>query len=46
MIADNDEDNRCLLKSILELKGFVVLEATKARSSRLGNRNAAGLIAH
>jgi CheY-like chemotaxis protein len=27
MIADHDEDNRCLLKSILELKGFVVLEA-------------------
>ena len=27
MIADHDEENRCLLKSILELKGFVVLEA-------------------
>ena len=27
MIADSNEDDRCLLKSILELKGFQVLEA-------------------
>lgn len=27
MVADNDDDERCLLKSILELKGFQVLEA-------------------
>lgn len=27
MVADNDEGERCLLKSILELKGFQVLEA-------------------
>lgn len=27
MIAECDEDERCLLKSILELKGFAVLEA-------------------
>ena len=27
MIAECDEDERCLLKSILELKGFIVLEA-------------------
>ena len=33
MIADNDEDNRCLLKSILELKGFVVLEATNGQEA-------------
>ncbi len=33
MVADNDEDNRCLLKSILELKGFVVLEATNGQEA-------------
>jgi len=27
MVADSDEDERCLLKSVLELKGFQVLEA-------------------
>lgn len=27
MIAETDKDERCLLKSILELKGFTVLEA-------------------
>src|SRR6185436_14784936 len=27
MIAECDEDERCLLKSVLELKGFSVLEA-------------------
>ncbi|HXD33630.1 MAG TPA: response regulator [Pyrinomonadaceae bacterium] len=27
MIADCDEDERCLIKSILELKGFTVIEA-------------------
>ncbi|MBC8030677.1 MAG: response regulator [Pyrinomonadaceae bacterium] len=27
MVADSDEDERCLMKSILELKGFQVLEA-------------------
>jgi len=33
MVADHDEDNRCLLKSILELKGFVVLEATNGQEA-------------
>ena len=33
MVADNDEDNRCLLKSILELKGFFVLEATNGQEA-------------
>jgi len=33
MVADNDEDNRCLLKSILELKGFVVLEASNGQEA-------------
>src|SRR5258706_10838945 len=33
MIADNNEDNRCLLKSILELKGFVVLEAANGQEA-------------
>ena len=27
MVADSDDDERCLVKSILELKGFTVLEA-------------------
>ena len=27
LIVENDEDDRCLLKSVLELKGFNVLEA-------------------
>ncbi len=27
MVADSNEDDRCLLKSILELKGFQVFEA-------------------
>lgn len=27
MVADSDDDERCLVKSILELKGFDVLEA-------------------
>jgi len=27
MVADSDEDERCLMKSVLELKGFRVLEA-------------------
>ncbi len=33
MIADCDEDNRCLLKSILELKGFNVLEAADGQEA-------------
>lgn len=33
MIADHNEDNRCLLKSILELKGFFVLEATNGQEA-------------
>ena len=33
MIADPDDDNRCLLKSILELKGFVVIEATNGQEA-------------
>ena len=33
MIADHDEDNRCLLKSVLELKGFVVFEATNGQEA-------------
>ena len=27
MVADSEDDTRCFLKSLLELKGFVVLEA-------------------
>ena len=33
MIADHDDDNRCLLRSILELKGFVVLEASNGQEA-------------
>jgi CheY-like chemotaxis protein len=33
MIADHDDDNRCLLKSILELKGFVVVEASNGQEA-------------
>lgn len=33
MIADCDEDERCLLKSILELKGFSVLEAADGQQA-------------
>lgn len=33
MIADCDEDNRCLLKSILELKGFIVLQAVDGKEA-------------
>ena len=33
MIVDGDEDNRCLLKSILELKGFFVLQAADGQEA-------------
>src|SRR6267142_5162214 len=33
MIADCDEDERCLLRSILELKGFSVLEAVDGQQA-------------
>lgn len=33
MVADHDDDNRCLLKSILELKGFVVVEASNGQEA-------------
>jgi CheY-like chemotaxis protein len=33
MIVDGDEDNRCLLKSILELKGFLVLQAADGQEA-------------
>jgi len=33
MIADCDEDERCLLRSILELKGFSVLEAADGQQA-------------
>lgn len=33
MVADSDEDERCLLKSILELRGFQVLEALDGREA-------------
>ena len=33
MIVDSDEDNRCLLKSILELKGFLVVQAADGREA-------------
>src|SRR5215470_18221605 len=33
MIADCDEEDRCLLKSILELKGFTVLEAANGQEA-------------
>lgn len=33
MIADNDEEERCLLKAILKLKGFKVIEAADGREA-------------
>lgn len=33
MIADHDEDERCLLKAVLKLKGFRVIEATNGREA-------------
>ena len=33
MIADNDEDERCLLRAVLRLKGFNVIEATNGREA-------------
>jgi CheY-like chemotaxis protein len=33
IIADDDEDDRCLLKSILELKGFDVIEAADGQEA-------------
>jgi adenylate cyclase len=33
MIADHDEDERCLLKAILKLKGFTVVEAANGREA-------------
>lgn len=33
MIAETDKDERCLLKSILELKGFSVLEAVDGQQA-------------
>ncbi|MEK6281483.1 MAG: response regulator [Acidobacteriota bacterium] len=33
MLADADDDNRCLIKSILELQGFFVVEATNGQEA-------------
>ena len=33
MIADNDEEERCLLKAILKLKGFKVVEAADGQEA-------------
>jgi two-component system cell cycle response regulator DivK len=33
MVADSDADNRCLLRSVLELKGFHVLLATDGQEA-------------
>ena len=33
MIADNDEDERCLLKAVMKLKGFKVVEATNGQDA-------------
>ena len=33
MVADSNEDDRCLLKSILELKGFHVFEAINGQEA-------------
>ena len=33
MVADSDADNRCLLRSLLELKGFHVLLATDGQEA-------------
>lgn len=33
MIADNDEDERCLLKAVMKLKGFRVVEAANGQEA-------------
>jgi CheY-like chemotaxis protein len=33
MIADNDEEERCILKAILKLKGFNVVEAADGQEA-------------
>ena len=33
MIADNDEDERCLLKAVMKLKGFKVVEAANGQDA-------------
>lgn len=33
MIADHDEDERCLLRAVLKLKGFKVIEATNGQEA-------------
>ena len=33
MVADYDEDERCLIRSVLELKGFVVIEAADGQQA-------------